>query len=290
MITLDVELLRTFVHVADTRSFTAAGSALGATQSAVSVRLKKLEDRIGRRLLERTPRSVTLTAPGEAFLQDARDVLATHDNAIQRLLGQNGRIELSLGISDHAAGAYLPSVLAKVCSAIPDLQLSVTVGLSEHLMEDFNQGAFDAVILRRDSTKRNGTPLFRDRLAWVSAPRCSWRRGQPLPLLSLAAPCSVRARSIHALDDAGIAWREVFVGTGVAAVQAAVTAGLGVACLGLRNKPSGAIALGHAEGLPSLADSDIVMFERKTEPRLRGIVAKLAEAFMSAGATESNAG
>lgn len=289
MITLDVELLRTFVHIADTRSFTAAGSALGATQSAVSVRLKKLEDRIGRRLLERTPRSVTLTAQGEAFLQDARDVLTTHDNAIQRLLGENDEIELSLGVSDHAAGAYLPTVLANICSAIPDLRLSVTVGLSEHLMEDFNQGHFDAVVVRRDSTRRNGTPLFRDRLAWVSAARCSWRRGQPLPLLSLAAPCSVRARSIQALDDAGIPWIEVFVGTGVAAVQAAVTAGLGVACLGLRNKPSGAITLGHAEGLPSLADSDVVMFERKTGPRLRSIVTRIAEAFMSVGAPDSNA-
>ena len=283
MITLDVELLRTFVHVADMRSFTAAGSALGATQSAVSVRLKKLEERLGHRLLERTPRSVSLTAFGEGFVEDARTVLTAHDDAVRRALDGNEPHALSLGVSDHAAGAYLPSVLAELRSLMPHLQLSVTVGLSEHLMVEFDQGRFDAVIVRRDAGPREGRPLYRDRLGWLAAPDFRWRRHRPLPLVSLAAPCSVRSIAARALDDAGIEWTEVFAGGGVAAVQAAVTAGLGVACLGLRNTPRGAVRLGRRDGLPSLPANEVVMLGREADPRMGGMFAAIAEAFRTAG-------
>ena len=283
MITLDVDLLRTFVHVADMRSFTAAGSVLGATQSAVSVRLKKLEDRLGQRLLERTPRSVSLTPFGEGFVEDARSVLTAHDAAVRRAAVGGESRAVSLGVSDHAAGAYLPSVLADLRAAMPQLQLAVTVGLSEQLMSEFDQGRFDAVIVRRDAGPRGGRPLYRDRLGWCAVPQFQGRRHEPWPLVSLAAPCSVRSIATEALDDAGIEWTEVFAGGGVSAVQAAVEAGLGVACLGLRNKPRGAIRLGRREGLPSLPVNEVVMLDRDVGDGLGGTFDVIAAAFRTAG-------
>ena len=62
MLSLDVDAVRAFVMVADLHSFTRAAKALGTTQGAISVKLKRLEDRIGHRLLERTPRSVRVTS------------------------------------------------------------------------------------------------------------------------------------------------------------------------------------------------------------------------------------
>ena len=283
MITLDVDLLRTFVHVADMRSFTAAGSALGATQSAVSVRLKKLEERLGHRLLERTPRSVSLTPFGEGFVEDARSVLTAHDAALRKAVGGNEPRAVSLGVSDHAAGVHLPSVLAELRMSTPHVQLSVTVGLSEQLASEFEHGRFDAVIVRRDVGPREGRPLYRDRLGWCAAPQFQGKRHAPLPLVSLAAPCSVRSIAIRALDEADVEWTEVFAGGGVSAVQAAAEAGLGVACLGLRNRPRGAVRLGRREGLPPLPANEVVMLDRDTGNGLSGTFEAIATAFRTVG-------
>lgn len=284
MTTLDVDLVRTFVQVADTQSFTAAGAALGATQSAVSVRLKKLEDRLGRRLLERTPRSVALTAFGESFLGDARRLLTTHDEAVRRALDDAEPATLTLGVSEHAVGAALPAVLSRLRSSLPTLRLNVTVGLSDRLKQDFDASAFDIAILRRALGRRDGQLLFRDPLCWIAAPNFAWRPDEPLPLVCLAAPCSLRAMALRALDDASVPWTEVFSGGGVAAVQAAVEAGLGIACLGCRNKPAGAVTLGPDRGLPPLPTNEVVLFSRVSDPQLTRATATIADAFKAANA------
>ena len=91
MAALDLDLLRTFACVADARNFTAAGRLLGATQSAVSLRIQKLEAQIGRALLKRTPRQVALTEFGESFLIDARRLLGEHDAILRRALAKRPR-------------------------------------------------------------------------------------------------------------------------------------------------------------------------------------------------------
>lgn len=283
MLTLDPDLLRTFVCVADTRSFTAAGSVLGATQSAVSMRIKKLEERLDRALLERTPRAVALTRFGEAFLADARRLLAIHDDIAGRALNHEDAGPVSLGVSDHAAGAHLPEVLARLKASVPGLQLRVHVGSSEDLAERFERGHFQGVVVRKEADRAGGVPLFRDRLAWMAAPDFAWSKSDPLPLLALAAPCRVRDVAAQALDAAGIAWVEAFAGGGVAAVQAAVSAGLGIACLDLRNKPTAARTLGRKESLPSLPESDIVLMRRAGPPALERVLDCVARAFSSLG-------
>src|SRR5690348_6438958 len=107
---LDLDAVQAFVLVADLRSFTRAAEALGTTQSAVSLKLKRLEERLRRRLVERTPRLVRLSADGTVFLERARELLAAHERALAKLEAVPRR--LGLGISDHAAGAALPAMLA----------------------------------------------------------------------------------------------------------------------------------------------------------------------------------
>src|SRR5262245_55033524 len=103
MTTLDLDAVRAFVLIADLASFTRAAAALDTTQSAVSLKLKRLEQKIGRRLLERTPRRVRLSGEGMSFLPAARDLVSAHERAIGRLTGEQRRI--TVGISDHVAGA-----------------------------------------------------------------------------------------------------------------------------------------------------------------------------------------
>ena len=79
---LDLDAVRAFVRIAELGSFTRAAEVMGSTQAAVSLKLKRLEDRLGWRLIERTPRMVELSARGSVFLENARELLETHDRAL----------------------------------------------------------------------------------------------------------------------------------------------------------------------------------------------------------------
>ncbi|TQV77821.1 LysR family transcriptional regulator [Denitrobaculum tricleocarpae] len=276
---LEIDLLRSFVAVAEGESFTSAGAALGASQSAMSVRIRKLEERLGRRLLDRTPRSIALTPFGEGFLGDARRVLEAHDDAMLRARNHLDRPNLALAVSDHAAGGCLPQVLMTLAERHPEIQFLATVGASVGIYEAFTSGQYDAVVVREESGDNKGRRLFRDKMIWAAARTFEWDPNTPLPLISLAAPCGVRATAITALEAQDIAWREVFVGTGVAAVQAAVSAGLGIAALDSRNLPDDCRPVKKSLGLPLLPATQMLLHHRLSGRRGNEIASAIAAAF-----------
>lgn len=271
----DITLLRAFVTVADVLNFTRAGVMLGATQAAVSIRISKLEDQIGERLFDRSPRQVRLTARGEAFLPDARSLLASHDALARRIEGGRDVREVFVGISDHVAGGTLPSLVAGLRAGLPDVRLRVTSGVSRELGQAFDEGLFDLAIVRMARDRNPGEFLYSDPLAWFAAPDFVWPREEPLPVIALDAPCTVREAGVAALEAAGIAFVEVFRGTGVAAVQAAVRAGLGVACLSTRNAPVGSVRLGPPEGLPVIAAGEVRLLHND---KTAALASRLAQA------------
>jgi DNA-binding transcriptional LysR family regulator len=118
-------------------------------------------------------------------------------------------------------------------------------------------------------------------MGWFAAPGWEPRPGEKLRLATLAEPCGVRTLATRALDSAGIGWVESFVGGGVAAVGAAVMAGLGVAALARRVAPVGAVEVGERLGLPALPTSDVVLHANVSDPRSRGALRTLAAAFRS---------
>jgi len=274
---LDLDTVMTFALVADLQSFTRAAEATGATQSAVSLKLKRLEGRLGRRLLERTPRSVKLTVDGQAFLDSARELITAHERAVGS--SRESPPRLAVGFSDHVAGPDLAPLLARVAAFDPTLVLEITIGFSRPLIDLFDRGGLDAVVVRRESNRRDGERLLADELAWFAAPDYRHRAGSALRLANLAAPCGVRALTVRALDRAGIEWVETFVGGGVSAVAAAVSAGLGVAALARRIAPPGLIDVGPALKLPPLGRSTVVLHSRVTDARLRAALRTLAAAF-----------
>lgn len=280
--TLDLHAVQAFVLVADLKSFTRAAEASGTTQSAVSLKLKRLEQRLGRRLVERNPRLVRLSADGAKFLDRARDLIAAHDRAAGAL--GDAPAKLTIGISDHAAGPELPTLLGRVAAYDPALTFDVRIGFSRDLLDAFDGGEIDAAIVRREADRRGGEELLQDRLGWFAAPTFQHRKGEPLRLANLAATCGVRGLAVRALDVAGIPWVETFVGGGIAAVAAAVTAGLAVAPLAARIAPLGAIDIGTTAGLPKLPRSTVVLHSRVSEPRLSGALRTLAAAFRAAAA------
>ena len=279
MSTLDIDTVRAFLLVAELHSFTRAAEALGATQAAVSMKLQRLESVVGKRLVERSPRSVALTAAGLAFLPHARALIEAHDRALS---GETpARRQLSLGISDHAAGPELVPLLERLHAMSSQLALAVTIGFSRELLDAYDAGALDAVVVRQEGSRRGGEKLTEDSFGWFAARHLAWRRGERLPLATLAPPCGVRALAVRALDKAGIAWTERFVGGGVTAVTAAALAGLAVAPLARRIAPPGLVELGLADGLPRLASSRVLLHSKVSDPAKLMALRTLAATFRS---------
>jgi DNA-binding transcriptional LysR family regulator len=265
---LDLDAVRAFVLVADLHSFTRAADALDTTQSAVSLKLKRLEAHLGKQLLERTPRVVRLSADGQAFLGAARELLNAHERALGSLSVERRR--LVLGLSEHVAGPDLPLLLGRLNAHDPGLVVELHMGQSAALLAQFDERRLDAAIVRYgadEPPRDDAQALFSEPLGWLATPTWLPRPGEPLALALLRAPCNVRDVALRALTQAGIAWQEVFVGGGVAAVGAAVAAGLAVSPLARRVAPRGLVDVGARLGLPALPESRVTLHSRVRDPR-----------------------
>jgi DNA-binding transcriptional LysR family regulator len=277
---LDVEAVQAFVLVADLKSFTRAAEAMETTQSMVSLKIRRLEGGLGRRLLERTPRLVRLSADGSTFLGPARALVAAHQGAV----GSFGLVQrrLVVGISHHLVGAELPILLKRLNNAEPGLMLEMRVAMSREILDDFDRGALDAaIILRHDNRRRDGEVILEEAFGWMAAPDFEHRPGEPLRLATQAEPCSVRGMALAALNEAGIPWTEVFVGGGIPTIGAAVSAGLAVAALGRRVAPMGTVDVGSRLGLPPLPSRDVILHSTLTDGQARNSLRTLTAAIRS---------
>ncbi len=277
---LDIEAVQAFVLTADLKSFTRAAEAMDTTQSAISLKIKRLEDGLGRRLLERTPRLVRLSADGSAFLGPARTLVAAHQGAVASFGVEKRR--LVVGISHHIVGAELPILLRRMNSAEPGLVLEMRVSTSREILEDFDSGVLDAaIVLRHDNRRRDGETILEEAFGWMAAPDFVHSPGEPLRLATQAEPCSVRSMAIGALNEAGIPWTEVFVGGGITTIGAAVSAGLAVAALGRRVAPPGTIDVGSQLGLPSLPSRDVMLYSGLSDRQARSALRTLCAVIRS---------
>jgi DNA-binding transcriptional LysR family regulator len=278
--TLDIPAVRAFLLVADLQSFTRAAEASGTTQAAVSLKLQRLEAALGKRLVERSPRAVRLTAEGVVFADSARALIAAHDRAVAG--PTDARPVLALGISDHVAGPELVPMLERLRAMSSQLVLAVSIGFSRDLLDRYDAGALDAVIVRQEASRRGGESLIEDEFGWFAAMGWRPRHGEALPLATLAPPCGVRALAVRALEKGGLAWNEPFVGGGVSAVVAAALAGLAVAPLARRIAPPGLIDIGTELGLPRLGRSKVLLHAKVSDAAKRAALRTLAATFRSA--------
>ena len=277
---LDLDTVKAFIRIAELGSFTLAADSLRMTQAAVSLKLKRLEDRLGFRLVERTPRHVELSARGAGFLEHARELMAAHERALA--LSVETRQRLTIGISDHVAGPELPALIARMNAQDPELLIEIRIGSSGDLLQSYDRRELDTVIARLHAGRDDGTMLAEEQLGWFAAPHWQHRADEPLPLATLAEPCGVRALAAKRLDESAVPWREVFVGGGVAAVAAAVMAGLGVAALAPRMLPFGAVDVGPRLRLPEMPRLPVLLHTRARGGRPQQALAALSAAFQGA--------
>lgn len=260
---VDTAVLRTFLAVAETGSFSRAGVLVGRSQSAVSEQIRKLEEMFGRTLLERTTRSVRLTVEGEHFLAHARAMVAQADAMLTRFRAPDIAGEVRFGSPEDFASAYLPDILGVFAAAHPAVELHVTCQLTLPLIEEFEAGEQDLIIIKQDPAQRIATarPLWRERLVWVSSPALAATfadaaRGRLLPLVLSPSPCVYRSRATRSLEESGVAWSGVFTSPSFAGQAAAVRAGLGYAVMPRAMVPPELVIL---QGWPDLAEVEIAL-------------------------------
>lgn len=280
---LDLDAVKAFVFTADLQSFTRAAEALDTTQSAISLKLRRLEDQLGRRLLERTPRQVRLSAEGAVFLDAARSLVGAHERAVSSFQVEQRR--LTIGISHQIVGSELPALLRRMNEHDPSLLIEMRVAGSIEVMQSYEEGTLDAALVLQPQNRRHqGETIFTESFAWIGAANWTPPPGQPLPLSTQGESCSIRASAVRALDQSGIAWTEVFIGKGAAVVGAAAAAGLAIAVLARRTAPSGTIDIGPVLSLPSLPSQEVVLHTALNDRRSRNAMRTLAAAFKSLSA------
>lgn len=259
---LDLDLLRTFVTIADTGGFTRAGDQLGRTQSAISLQVKRLEEMLGRMVFERSSRTLRLTADGEKLLSHARQMLRLNDEAIADLLEPDVAGLVRLGVPEDFATVHLPVVLAAFTEAHPRVELEVTCDLTLNLLDRFRTGDFDLVLVKREpAAPLRGVRVWREPLVWVGRDGGNIAEDQSVPLIVSPQPCVYRKRAIEALEEAGKRWRIAYTSTSLTGTQAAVKAGLGVTVLPREMIPGNLTALGRDSGLPELDETEIALIE-----------------------------
>lgn len=260
---LDIDLLRCFVTIADTGSFTRAGQRLGRTQSAISLQLKRLEEQVGRALFLRSPRTLAITPDGDKLIGPARQILRLHDATVAEMFEPDIAGSVRIGVPEDFATAHLPSVLATFTEAHPLVELEVTCDLTLNLQERFHAGHFDLALLKRQpmQERQEGVRVWREPLVWVARDRTSAADFARVPLVVSPEPCVYRKRATEALDAMGRPWRIAYTSTSLAGSLSAVRAGLGITVLPLEMVPPALSAVGAEAGLPLLYDTEIALIE-----------------------------
>lgn len=282
---LEIDLLRAFIAVAETGSFTAAAEVIARSQSAVSQKIIRLEEVLGFRVFERTSRALTLTPDGERLLMSARKMLMHFDTFIHEIKEPATVNLLRLGISENLVPTQLPKLLSRFCKLYPDIQLELTTGLSHDLLSDYENGQLDVVIAKRkiSPNAQRGRIIWREPLVWIAAKDYEIEASQPLRLVMMRPPCAYRAIMIEALASVRREWASACLASNLMGVQAAVAAGLGITALGTSFLQEGMRILEPSEKLPTLPSTEVAVMgdDVRTQHLVQPLVSLLTEGLMS---------
>jgi DNA-binding transcriptional LysR family regulator len=254
---LDIDLLRTLVAITDYGGFSQAATRLHLTQSAISLKMKRLEELSGKALFRKAGRRRILTEAGELLLNYARRILSLHDEAASMLKPNPLQGFLRLGISQDFADRGLSVILAQFTHSHPAIRLDVQVDTSSRLVEGVNADQLDMAVAFQNPGD-HGERLGLIPLQWIVPDPFLWQPSQPLPLVMFATNCLFRTRVVSALEQAGIPWRIAYTSPSLPGILAAVEAGLGVTAR-LAEKPS------NNQSLPPLKPVELALYRNPAQ-------------------------
>lgn len=257
---LDTDQLRSFVAIVDTGSFTRAADRVNKTQSAVSMQIRRLEEQLGRQLFAKQGRGVRLTEDGAKLVDYARQMLQVEAAAFASVSRKALAGRIRFGIPDDYAERVLPEIVTRFARRHPLVELTVVCESSSSLAQRVENGELDVAVVS-DCTK-NAEILREEQLRWVVGNTSRAHEARPIQMALSSPTCSWRRAATTALNEAGIAWRELLGSANLAALAPVVQAGLAVTVL-----PASATRVGlrvldeKEEGLPPLPTDRIGMLE-----------------------------
>jgi len=274
---LDADLLRTFVAIAETSSFTRAAELVSRTPGAVSMQVKKLEKTLGCSLFVREARQVRLTSDGEALLGYARRLVALNEETVARFLRPAINGAVRFGVTDDVGTRILPGVLARFARTHPGVQVEVRAGHSEALRRRVTRGDLDLALVTAGDGARGGAneeTVHREALVWAGLDTGTAAERRPLPLALAAEGCAWRALALAALDRAGLEYRVAYTSEHTAGQEAAMSADLAVAPFPASLVRAPLRRLADDAGLPPIGRYRVALVRA---PRLSAVASVLAE-------------
>lgn len=190
---MDIRYLKTLVATVETGSFSKAAESLHLTQSAVSQRVKFLEEQFGHKLIDRSGSSLALTSAGDLVLESARRVLAIQDKLILDLQRLDNKQHISLCCTPTFGTVFLPKVLNSFMMGTSSaVDLKFLFNSPDDAIEGVRNHEFDLAVVEHcqetDLSEFSTCSLPKDELAFVSAPSLKL----PAPKLDLDTLLSTR--------------------------------------------------------------------------------------------------
>ncbi len=259
---MQLDWLKCFVAVVDGGSLSNAAGEIHRSQSAVSMQIKKLEEALGQRLLERDARRLQLTADGQTLLGYARRIIDLHAEAQSALSGEELTGRVRLGVPDDYASRYLTPVLKRFAPRYSGVEIELTCEQSTSLIPRVASGDLDLALISRDHARR-GTLLFHEPMAWVGSPQFELWRRDPLPIAVYEETSLARRSVINALAQQGRRYRVVYHSSSLAGQIAAVDSGLAVAVLTQCSAPEHLQILGRDQGLGPLEPMQVAVYRSR---------------------------
>jgi len=249
---LDVDQLRTFIAIAETGSFTKAADIVHKTQSAVSMQMKRLEERLERPIFVRDGRVSRLTDDGERLLDYARRIVKLNVETLAAFSDAELTGRVRLGVPDDYADRYLPEIMARFSRVYPGVELSIICEPSCDLVERIDADELDLAIITSTESERPAEIFRQERLLWVTSSRHPTHSEDPLPLAIGRQTCAWRKVATERLDSLGRPYRVLFTSGNAGAISAAVLAGLAVSVFPESALRPGMRVLSVADGFPEL--------------------------------------
>ncbi|QOZ25365.1 LysR substrate-binding domain-containing protein [Bradyrhizobium sp. CCBAU 51753] len=269
---LDPDLLRAFVAVADHRSFTRAAAALNRTQSAISMQVKRLEERLQAELFHRSTTNVDLSAAGEGLIGYARRILSLNEEAVGRVRahGMDGRVRL--GVMDDYGTLIVPPLLASFVANYPLVHVEMETGLTSTMTDRLGE-AYDLVIAMHPEGRGEGELLRTEQAVWAASTEHRVEQIDPLPVALYPQGCLFRSWAMQALDEAKRPWRLAFVSHSLSAVEAIAAQGLAVTVVKSGTFPPALRRLTARDGMPRLPRAEIRLHRAPNLTRAASLLA-----------------
>ncbi|WP_428545142.1 LysR family transcriptional regulator [Profundibacter sp.] len=256
---LDMTALRSFAAVAEAGGVTKASGFLNLTQSAVSMQLKRLEESLDLKLLERSGRGVVLTGAGEQLLGYARRMLALNDEVFGRLTNQAYEGEVTLGVPHDIVYPAIPQVLQRFAAEYPRMNVRLVSSYTKGLRKMFERGECDLILTTEDTLEAGGETLLSLPLVWIGAPNGTAWKSRPLRL-AFEHACTFRAGVQKNLDEAGIPWEMAVESDSTRTIEASVSADLAVHAVLDGMEPPYIEKIQHGGALPDLRTKQINLY------------------------------